>query len=359
MTILEFKTTNPSDYGVGNINLLYSSSISTGSYELPSNRYGASGSFAYDREENGVGTGPNYKEYYLAGAFFPPYVIIGLTIPFLSENNVQLEQTLSAVTKIKFTIGGESVTTPVINISKQNQYYYLETTPTTVSSLPSTNDTEGTPIDFQVEFVFLPYLQAKFDNSDFNALQGNATSILQSSVALEVDRDTDSVNPSNLGAIITKTATAAQVQYSNYTTLGWTNARYEGSLNTATIERDDPAQSYRSFKGVINPLDADNATILAAGADQNAKTLYFNIEAPPLRHIITSSLGTDEMVRTGKYEIAGTFPTVQSSDYSGSIIYESQGNNFVRVVDKKVHAVDQGTIYVTSELGVAITGSTA
>jgi len=66
------------------------------------------------------------------------------------------------------------------------------------------------------------------------------------------------------------------------------------------------------------------------------------------------------MVRTGKYEIAGTFPTVQSSDYSGSIIYESQGNNFVRVVDKKVHAVDQGTIYITSELGIATsTGSTA
>ena len=40
MTELEFKVTDPSAYGTGNINLLYSSSVSTGSVRLPVAQYG-------------------------------------------------------------------------------------------------------------------------------------------------------------------------------------------------------------------------------------------------------------------------------------------------------------------------------
>lgn len=347
MTILEFKGTNPTNYGIGNVNLLYSSSIGEGYYELPSNRYPG---VVYDSssiDSNGD------TIYYSDGAFFPPYYVIGLTVPFNSTNGVSLEQTLGQVTSIKFTLGEASITTPVINISKQNQYFYLETSPTEHFALPAEDDTNGIPTDIQVEFIFLPYIKEKFDNSDFNALQGNAVGILTSKNALEVDRETDSINPTNLNAIITKTATPAQVQYSNYTVAGWTNARYEGSKNVATIPRDEPAQSYISFEGSIHPLDADVDTILSSGqGDQNIKTLYFNTEYPPLLFAETSSLGDWEMVRTGNYNIAGTFPQSSSAEYSGSVIYETQGNNFVRVVDKKIHATDKGRIFITNELGI-------
>ena len=40
MTELEFKVTDPSAYGTGNINILYSSSVSTGSVTLPVAQYG-------------------------------------------------------------------------------------------------------------------------------------------------------------------------------------------------------------------------------------------------------------------------------------------------------------------------------
>ena len=359
MTILEFKGTNPSDYGVGNVNLLYSGSIGSGHYELPSSRYP---NVVYDSssiDSNGD------TVYYKANAFFPPYIIIGLTIPFTSTNGVSLEQTLNQVTSIKFTLGAASVTTPVINISKQNQYFYLETDPTTVFTLPPEDDTQGTPLDIEVEFIFLPYIKEKFDNSDFNALQGNATGILKSKAALEVDRDTDNVNPSNLAAIITRTAQPAQIQYSNYTTRGWTNARYEGSKNVAVIPRDNPAQSYKSFVGSIHPMDADDATILSSGqSDQNTKKLYFNVEETPILFSQTSSLGAWEMVRDRPYDIAGSFPTVKRTltnasaslarrvVASGSIIYESEGNDFIRVVNKKIHATDKGSIFITDELGI-------
>lgn len=348
MTILEFKTTNPSNFGIGNINLLYSSSIGEGYYELPSNRYP---DVVYDSssiDSNGD------TIYYSAGAFFPPYYVIGLTVPFNSTNGVSLEQTLSQVTSIKFTLGEASITTPVINISKQNQYFYLETSPTQHFAIPSRDDANGTPTDLQVEFIFLPYIKEKFDNSDFNALQGNAVGILTSKNALEVDRETDSINPTNLQAIITRTATNAQVQYSNYTIAGWANARYEGSKNVATVPRDEPAQSLRSFQASVHPLDADVDTVLSSGqGDIDVKTLYFNTEYPPRLFAETSSLTGDwEMVRTGKYNIAGTFPQTASANYSGSVIYETQGNNFIRVVDKKIHATDKGSVFITNELGI-------
>ena len=44
MTELEFKVTDPSAYGTGNINILYSSSVSTGSVRLPVAQYGSSAS---------------------------------------------------------------------------------------------------------------------------------------------------------------------------------------------------------------------------------------------------------------------------------------------------------------------------
>jgi len=340
MTILEFKTTNPSDYGAGNINLLYSSSVSTGSQELPSGRYP---SVSYDSssiDSNGD------TVYFKADAYFPPYQILGLTIPFQSTNAVSLESTLNQVTSIKFTINGEEIETPVIQISKQNQYFYLETTPTSISVLPVEDDVEGTPTEFSVEFIFFPYVTSKFDNSDFNALQGNATAIIKSTAALEVDRDTDNINPSNLDAIISKTATPAQIQYSNYTTTGWSNARYSGTkLDSGSVPGDDPAMTFKFFRGSIHPLDSNVATIIELGTgDPGAKTIYFKIDNNQSAYIQSQSL---------EHIVEGTFPSISGSFnfFDGSILFEEIEGRFIRLVDKKIHAADKGSVFITDQDG--------
>ena len=184
MTELEFKNTNPTSYDEGNANLLYSSSISTGSYELPEGKYGASGSFSYDKV-TGQGSG---KEYYLADALFPPYKVIGLSIPFNSANNVSLEQTLAQITGIKLTVGNLPVSVKITEISKQAGYFFIRTQPKEIFSLPVGLDSSGTPLDLVVEFIFAPYLADKFSNSDFNALIGNASTNSTSTVAMVVDR---------------------------------------------------------------------------------------------------------------------------------------------------------------------------
>lgn len=353
MTELEFKNTNPTFYAEGNANLLYSSSIGTGSYELPANHYGASGSFSYDLVLNNVQTGGHGKEYYKADALFPPYKLLGLTIPFNSANDVALEETLSSVTDIKFTIGGTPVKTKVTQIAKNQGYFFIRLLPKEVLVFPTGIDNSGTPLDLVVEFIFSPYLAAKFNNSDFNALIGNASNNVQSNVALQVDRSTDLLTPPNLDAIISRTATRAQIQYSNYTVAGWTNARYEGSkLNSGSIFGDDPAQAYKSFKGGVFPLDGDNTQIKNTDGG-NVQDIYFNVDRRP-----TDYLRIGEPFRTGS-----TFPEVSGSltytgsgsnsggNFIGNLLFEEQGNKFVRIVDKKILAIDKGTVYTTDELG--------
>ena len=377
MTELEFRNTNPTSYGKGNVNLLYSSSISTGSYELPANHYGPSGSFSYDLVLNNVQTGGHGKEYYLKDAFFPPYRVLGLTIPYNSANDVALEQTLAQINKVKLTVGGTPVTVRVTQIAKNAGYYFIRTQPKDIFSFPTEVDNSGTPYDLTVEFIFDPYLADKFSNSDFNALIGNASDNVQIDIALQVDRTTDQLTPSNLDAIISKTATKAQLQYSNYTLKGWTNARYEGTkINSGSIEGDDPAMAFKSFKGSLHPLDADVATILTAAADgdTNTKALYFKVDRKPTDYLrIGEPFYTGSTFPTAKIESYYTSSVVSFDTgsgnytigprvirgYEGDIIYERDGGSFVRIVDTKIHASDKGSVFTTNEFGRVVSEQTS
>ena len=377
MTELEFKVTDPSSYGTGNINLLYSSSVSTGSVRLPVAQYGplanqdltGSNGGIYDRIDF-INIDDEFARarnvYYRHNSFFPPYKVTGVTIPFSSANNVSLEATLKQIQALKFTVATEKVTVPIKTISRLNGYFYLQTEPVEISNIPASNDSQGTPADFNVEFTFLNYLADNFENNDFNVLQGNAFSILTNKSAFQVDRNTDSANPSNLAALTGSNATLAEINYSNYTTTGWTNARYEGSKNTARIKRDNPAQTYINFEGTLHPLDANNETILAAGkGDKDLNKLYFNVEEPPRVYStqVTTKRGgfvTSSVNRTSPYFIPGSFPEVRTTGSndniitSGSLIYKEDGNQFIRVVSSKIHATDKGSVYTTDEFGVAI-----
>ena len=201
-------------------------------------------------------------------------------------------------------------------------------------------------------FIFAPYLADKFSNSDFNALIGNASTNSTSTVAMVVDREGDQLKPTNLGAIISQTATKASVQYSNYTTTGWTNARYHGtSLNSGSIFGEDPAMTLKVFKGSVHPLDASAKTIINA-VEQHSDDIYYNDSRLPTDYVSSSVL----------YVTSSTFPTTRPSNYGtkvggvinlnrGSILYESRGNRFVRIVDKKILATDISTVFTTNEFG--------
>lgn len=397
MTELDFKLRNPNIYGGGSMNLLYSSSRDSGSLPLPVSQiptyileeYAGSGipvpdpnipSSSTDTTEPGIydnvtsSLSPSGYLYTLKDAFFPPYTIIGLTISFSSLNNVKLEDTLRQVKFLIFKVGSDKIKVKVLSISKLTDYYYLQVKPIVFKSMSGNTDSSGTLIDFSVEVSFIDYLSGEFTNSDYDVLLGNVLTLKTSTAALQVDRNTDSATPSNLSAIITETATLAQVQYSNYTTTGWTNARYEGSINIPIQERDLPAASYIMFEGAIHPVDADTDTILTLGIGDSGKTkLYFNVESRPTDFIPSGST----LLSSSTFPIAGgsnSTPLVSSTSfeqtlvdldksiiytdttafYGGSVIFKEDGNKLVRVVSSKIHAVNKGSVYTTDEFGIAI-----
>ena len=330
MTELEFQNTDPTKYNEGNCNLLYSSSISTGSFALPSNYPTGSTS---PSESGGV--------YYLPDAFFPPYTILGLTIPNNSENGVSVEQTLQNVKAVKFTFAGTVVSLEVLGISKRSNYFYLRTQPLKTNTFPEGRDQSNIPIISALEFIFTPFLKEKFSNSDYNALIGNVSIQKTSTGAVQVDRLVGQAAPSNYHALVSGSASPAAVQYSNYTISGLSNARYGGcKLQSGSVEGEDPAMGYRSFKGAINERDADNATILA---QTEGKDIFFSVDRKPSVYFTSADTFNDY---TGS-----TFPTPATGTFKGSIMYEEEGNRFIRIVNKKVHAIDRGSIFHTNELG--------
>lgn len=81
--------------------------------------------------------------------------------------------------------------------------------------------------------VLEPYSSENFNNSDYNALLNNSEEDRINDFFMDVDYSTNARIPVNYQAIMSGSAERARVQYSNYTTTGWTNARYTGCENTS------------------------------------------------------------------------------------------------------------------------------
>jgi hypothetical protein len=150
---------------------------------------------------------------------------------------------------------GASVTTLLNSIiyPVQGDQYYFELTKTdtgvsvnVVSASISTTQNRNqfildssytAPLNSSCSLAILqPYITTpNFYNSDENALLNDVSENQTSFQWYDIDYTSGILTPSNFDAIISGSALKAQVQDSNYTSRGWTNARYNGSRNTTTL----------------------------------------------------------------------------------------------------------------------------
>jgi hypothetical protein len=307
MTELDFISTSPLEYG-GNVNanLLISSSV----------------------VNPGVDNTP-----------IAPFELVGMTLPFQDENEVQLVSALKEIEELRFNFTGGVITTKIVTRKRQNGYFYLRLEPLVFDTLPPTIETLaiGTPAEQDIyrfndsEFIFKPFFELSFANNDFNPLMNSSNDNKPNAVRQVVDRTSDAANPTNLQAILALTAQPAQLQNCSYTKAGIVNARYDGTkLTSGSVEGNDPALAFKEFDGSIHLLDSDNTTI--TGIDDNKrdiKTVYFN-------PILTGS-------HPNKHE--QNFPELTS------ILYQEEDKRFVRISNKKVFIVETGTILTMSEVG--------
>lgn len=238
-TLVDFKNTNPSDYGSDNVNLFVE------------------------------GSGP--------------YTLVALTVPVSGFAPGDIKTVLQQVEEIRFTFVNE---TRKVKISDRQlqiggtgkvNYMYFELISTQVSSLP-TNIVGGLPTEEGSRFNFIPYFSFNFLTDDFNVLINNSERSKLSASRRIVDRVNSQANPTNLQAIVSQSATFAEVQECNYSKRSVINARYLGSkLSSGSIQFNDPALTFIPFQASVHGTSVSYDKIISIPLDQReVETLYFN-----------------------------------------------------------------------------------
>jgi hypothetical protein len=188
------------------------------------------------------------------------------TLPLSNNNEIDLENVLLIATSIRLVIDGVLLILPITSRAKYTNtssvyrsYYYFEVPPTLFTM---TNSVTGV-LPQVTGVTFLPFVQnEKYEYSNNNPLMSNALGNRESTYIQQSDRIKSSTRPTNFDEIIRREATPAQVQDSNYTATGWSNARYVGSTTDALEYKGVPAAiTARLFTGETNPSSSLNNLI--------------------------------------------------------------------------------------------------
>lgn len=317
---IEFQNTAPSTYGTGSgiAGLLFSSSQDqgyvTGSIVPTSSSIDENGRTLYFRD----------------GEDFGPYEIVGLTLPVTTKENVNVLQALRTATGIQFNFSGTTVqTTIATRVIRQGFVYLRLTAGASTDDIPEL--VRGRRNENDSSFIFTPYSNQDFTNSQFNPLISNAVNNTLSSARQIVDEGTDQAIPVNIDAIRDLGAVVAQIPDSNYTVAGLVQGRYDGSvLTNGGREGDEPSLGLRTFEASLHLVDATDDTIAAIQlSDRTLEDVFF------------------------EPELSGSFPNRVLSTFpqSGSILYSVEGSRVTRIASRKIFSIDEGTILSTDELG--------
>jgi hypothetical protein len=178
-----------------------------------------------------------------------------------TTNEIDLENVLLNITTLRFTVDSQVITLPIVSRARlnnylsntDNDYYYFGVTPTVVNIIP--NGTVSSLTSTVIDVTLLPYIQdERYEYSDYNPLISNALNNRTSTYIQQSDRVGSGVSPTNLEEILAGSATLAQIQDSNYSSTGWSNARYVGSTTNAEEYKGIPsAITAKTFTAEINP----------------------------------------------------------------------------------------------------------
>lgn len=193
------------------------------------------------------------------------------------------------------------------------------------------------------ELLPLPVLY-DFRNSDYNAQFNNAIEIrrgyLTGSIStktggvFELDKQTGSLTPANLEAVMANTAITASFQESNLYSKTWTSTRYDGAkLDSGSLFYNDPALTFKKFDAVRYPLLVSSSFIRSQSfSDLEFEEFYFN---PPFKTIRPGT--ADKLVNYQQGSIIDIPPV-------GQPVYELAGNDFKRVTKTKLFIPDEEEI---------------
>lgn len=311
--------------------------------------------------------------------------VVGISYPYTSLNDVNIYQTTYGVTHLTIdipvysgslsSVGIAQKEYEVIGTVRRPSWVYLRLEETDSSAalenisiyselgascedmfVTASNDQFPNTVHLfcSSSTIFEPFVTTNFENSDNNPLLSNATVLRKAKDIYEVNRYEDALIPTNLDAIIDQTATLANLQDSNYTDTGWTNARYEGSENTIKdldfrsgpnpyLSPEPPAFGVKPFKAEVFELTATVATMESASkSERTVETLYFS---PTL----TKASG-EYSYNHASTAYTGSYPASNLNH----IVYREDNKRLVRLSNRKFIAIEEGRAHTTDESGTVI-----
>jgi hypothetical protein len=246
-------------------------------------------------------TGPGTGR--ITGVSITNRALQGSTVP-------ELGSTLSKLTSIRFKIDNVPFTLIALSRSRYlstpglngSDFYYYRVVPVDFTL----TDADGYISDVQVTIA--PYTgDILFENSDYNPFIGDTQELRQSKTIFKADRGESAVIPTNFESILDGTATYADIQDSNYTTTGWSNARYNGTKTSVSNYGVTPVLIGRTVQGEVNTTGSAKLTICSRSlADRVVE---------PIFHTGNTELPRYEEART-RYKLASAMSTgITTLDY--------------------------------------------
>ena len=241
-------------------------------------------------------------------------VVSAVNVDNVSCNGLNVSSPLEELERITLNIQGVLYTTDVILVITFPGYYHVLLEPITVGSTVDNFACTTTAL-------FPGISQLNFGKSDYQAIKNNADQARTTSFIYDVDRRTSQLIPQNYQAIISGSATPAQYQELNYSSIGLGNSRYGGSKTNKPEYGVDAGVSGTPFQA---------ASYLSTSAN----------------NFICSQSLSDRDIEIYLFDGNGEVPIV------GNSIFTLEANKVLPLRNKKVWVKDSLQILNLSEEGI-------
>ena len=248
---------------------------------------------------------------------------------------------LEEVTSIKFRVG--TVLYPLRieerraypNSNENYSFYYFKVVPFEFAYDPAST------VSGDVSVSLYPFLLgSKFTFSDYNPVIDNVIEQRRApsgSRIVESDRNSITVSPSNLNAILSGSAKLAAIQESSYSSTGWSNGRYNGSKTTSkNYGGVPPVLSGRTFSGAVYaPQTLDSFIVSQSYSTRTIQDIFHTgRNLTPTYEIASSSYNTStSMTQSGS--------TVRIAKISGTVVTGSFDiNTLIKIENEKMRVIN-------------------
>ena len=248
---------------------------------------------------------------------------------------------LEEVTDIKFRVGTVLYSLRIEerrsypNPNENYSFYYFKVVPFEFPYDPTSTVSQDVSISL---YPFL--LGSKFTFSDYNPVIDNVIEQRRApsgSRIVESDRNSITVSPSNLNAILSGSAKLAAIQESSYSSTGWSNGRYNGSKTNAKNYGGVPSVlSGRTFTGAVYAPQALDSFIVSQSYSTRTIQDIFHTgrNLTPTYEIASSSYNTStSMTQSGS--------TVRIAKIPGAVVTGSFDiNTLIKIQQEKMRVIN-------------------